>query len=714
VSPMDTRAPSHPRPETPQACHLDRREFLKAGAVGAGGLLLGFTLPLTLRGAAAAGAATTSVLSAWIHIGSDEAVTLFIHKAEMGQGTVTSLSMLLAEELECDWTKVRTEFPGLDPAYGPSQGVYGSNSIRSSWTPLRRAGATARQMLVNAAAAEWHVDAGLCRAENGVVVNTATGARLTYGALADGASKLPVPEAPALKSPGDFTLVGKPVKRLDTPGKVNGTAMFGIDVRLPGMLYAVVARCPVFGGTVATVDDTKARLVPGVKRIVRVSSGVAVVADNTWSAMEGRRSLDLTWDEGPTAAMSSDALMKMCADLVEQPGVPAKAVGDVTSALAHAAKTVNAVYQVPFLAHAPMEPLNCTARVGADSCEVWASTQGQTAARQAVMAATGLRQDQVIVHTLYMGGGFGRRTNADYIGEAVEIAKAAGAPVKLTWSRPDDTKHDRYRPASYVKLSGGVDADGWPVALSAKVACPQFSGAGTAVEGLSTLVYAIPNFSVESHNAIAGIPTHFWRSVGYSQNTFFAESFLDQLAALGGKDPLDLRRHLLADQPRLLAALNLAAEKAGWGTPAPAGRARGLSVVNNVGSYTAQVAEVSLAPDKVIVHRVVCAVDCGMVVNPAIVRQQIQSGIIFGLSAALKGAITIDRGRVNESSFSDYDVIRMPEAPVIDVHIVPSTAAPGGIGEASVPGIAPAVANALFALTKKRARQLPIQVTDLV
>src|SRR5579863_8691884 len=367
VSAMDTVAATRPRPEASGVCHLDRREFLRAGAIGAGGLLLGFSLPLTLRAAAAAGAATTSALSAWIHIGSDEAVTLFIHKAEMGQGTVTSLSMLLAEELECDWTKVRTEFPGLDPAYGPSQGVYGSNSIRSSWTPLRRAGATARQMLVNAAAAEWHVDAAQCRVENGVVINTATEARLTYGALADAASKLPVPDAPALKSPSDFALVGKPLKRLDTPSKVNGTAMFGIDIRLPGLLYAVVARCPVFGGTVATVDDAKAKLVPGVKQIFRVSSGVAVVADNTWSAMEGPRALELTWDEGPTAAMSSDGLMKMCADLVEQPGVPAKAVGDVPSALAHAAKTIDAVYQVPFLAHAPMEPLNCTARVGPDS-----------------------------------------------------------------------------------------------------------------------------------------------------------------------------------------------------------------------------------------------------------------------------------------------------------------------------------------------------------
>ena len=693
---------------------VDRREFLRLGAAGAGGLLLSFTLPVSARsGAFAPAEVTTSALSAWVHVGSDETVTLFIHKAEMGQGTVTSLSMLLAEELECDWTKVRTEFPGVDPAYGPSQGVYGSQSIRTSWTSLRRAGATARQMLVNAAAAEWKVDPSGCRAENGVVTNVATNARLSYGALASKAAALPVPAPPALKDPKDFRLIGKPMKRLDTPAKVNGTATFGIDVRLPDMLYAVVARCPVFGGTVATVDDAKAKLVAGVKQVVRISSGVAVIADNTWSAMEGRRALEVTWNEGPVASMSSDRLTKMSADLVATPGVPAKTVGDVTSALAGAAKVIDAVYQVPFLAHAPMEPLNCTARVLADSCEVWASTQGQTAARQAAIAATGLRPDQVTIHTLFMGGGFGRRTHADYIGEAVEIAKAARTPVKLTWSRVDDTKHDRYRPASYVKLAGGIDGDGWPVALSAKVACPQFSGAGTAVEGLATLPYAIPNLAVESHNVDAGIPTHFWRSVGYSQNTFFAESFLDELAALGGKDPLEVRRRLLAREPRLLAALNLAAEKAGWGTPAPPGRARGLSVVNNIGSFTAQVAEVSVAGDQVVVHRVVCAVDCGVVVNPAIVRQQIQSGIVYGLSAALKGAITIDRGRVNESSFADYDVIRMPEAPVIDVHIVESAAAPGGIGEASPPGIAPAVANALFALTGKRVRRLPIQVTTL-
>jgi isoquinoline 1-oxidoreductase beta subunit len=481
------------------------------------------------------------------------------------------------------------------------------------------------------------------------------------------------------------------------------------------MLYAVVARCPVVGGTVTGVDDALAKAIAGVKHVVRISSGVAVVADNTWSAMEGRRALDIVWNEGPNATFSSEQLTKMFADLVAQPGAEARKVGDATAALAGAVKKIDAVYEVPFLAHAPMEPLNCTADVRADGCEVWASTQGQTAALQAAQRVTGFGPEKIKVLTLYMGGGFGRRTAPDYMGESVEISKAVGAPVKLTWSRIDDTKHDRYRPASYIRFAGGVDAEGWPVAWWARIACPAFGGPRlgvdrAAVEGAADIAYAVPNILVEYHNPDARLPTHYWRSVGYSQNTFFTECFLDELAALGGKDPLDVRRRLLAAQPRMLAALELAAAKAGWGTPPPAGRARGLSVVNNIGSFTAQVAEVSIAGSTVRVHRVVCAVDCGQVVNPAIVAQQITSGIVYGLSAALKGAITIDRGRVQESSFSDYDVVRMPEAPAVEVHIVPSTSAPGGIGEASVPGIAPAVANAVFKLTGKRVRRLPIQL----
>ena len=696
------------------ALTVNRREFLKLGVAGTSGLLLGFVLPTRAEANSVAAVAPLK-LNAWVHVGTDDVVTLFIHKAEMGQGTVTSLSMLLAEELECDWATIRTEFPGVDRAFGGSQGVFGSQSIRSSWTPLRQAGASARVMLVQAAAARWGVDAAVCRADHGAVVNTATNARLTYGALAEDAARLPVPAAPALKDARDFRLIGTSAKRLDTPAKIDGTATFGIDVRLPGMLYAVVARCPVVGGTVTSVDDAKAKTIPGIKHIVRISSGVAVVADNTWSAMEGRRALDIVWNEGPNATFSSAQLTKMFADLVTQPGAEARKVGDANAALSSAAKKIEAVYEVPFLAHAPMEPLNCTADVRADGCDVWASTQGQSAALQVAQRVTGFDPEKIQVHTLYMGGGFGRRTAPDYMGESVEISKAVGAPVKLTWSRIDDTKHDRYRPASYIQFAGGVDAEGWPVAWWARIACPAFGGPRpgvdrAAVEGAADIAYAVPNILVEYHNPDARLPTHYWRSVGYSQNTFFTECFLDELAALGGKDPLDVRRHLLAAQPRMLGALELAAKRAGWGTPPPAGRARGLSVVNNIGSFTAQVAEVSIESNAVRVHRVVCAVDCGQVVNPAIVAQQITGGIIYGLSAALKGAITIDRGRVQESSFSDYDVIRMPEAPVVEVHLVPSTSAPGGIGEASVPGIAPAVANAVFKLTGKRVRRLPIQL----
>jgi isoquinoline 1-oxidoreductase beta subunit len=414
--------------------------------------------------AAAVAAAAPLKLNAWIHVGTDDVVTLFIHKAEMGQGTVTSLSMLLAEELECDWAKIRTEFPGVDRAFGGSQGVFGSQSIRSSWTPLRQAGASARVMLVQAAAARWGVDAAVCRADRGAVVNTATNARLTYGSLAEDAARLPVPTAPALKDARDFRLIGTSAKRLDTPAKIDGTATFGIDVRLPGMLYAVVARCPVVGGTVTSVDDAKAKTIPGIKHVVRISSGVAVVADNTWSAMEGRKALDIVWNEGPNATFSSAELTKMFADLVTQPGAEARKVGDANAALSSAAKKIEAVYEVPFLAHAPMEPLNCTADVRADGCDVWASTQGQSAALQVAQRVTGFDPEKIKVHTLYMGGGFGRRTAPDYMGESVEISKAVGAPVKLTWSRIDDTKHDRYRPASYIRFAGGVDAEGWPVA----------------------------------------------------------------------------------------------------------------------------------------------------------------------------------------------------------------------------------------------------------
>jgi isoquinoline 1-oxidoreductase subunit beta len=685
---------------------LNRRSFLGAAAAAAGGLLVRFRM-------SAAETAAPSKLNAFIYVGADDSVLLYIHKAEMGQGTVTSLSMLLAEELECDWKKIRTDFPGVSREFGGNQGVVGSQSVRTSWESLRRAGATAREMLKEAAAQKWGVDRASLRAENNFVVNPANGARLSYGSLAEAAAKVPQPAGVALKDPSQFHTVGKPTKRLDTPSKVDGSAVFGIDVRLPGMQYAVVARCPVFGGKVARFDAAKAKAIPGVKNVIAIPSGVAVLADNTWSAMQGRKALEIDWDEGAVAAVSTASLTRTFAGLMAQPGQTARKAGDAETALAGAASKVEAVYQVPFLAHAPMEPLNATAHVRADGCEVWASTQGQTAAFNEARRITGLPPEAIKVYTKYMGGGFGRRARSDYIAEAVEVSKAAGVPVKLTWSREDDLQQDWYRPASYAHFAGGLDADGWPVAWTTRIACPPFGGGGTATEGIANMAYAIPHVQVDYHPVDQGIPVSYWRSVGYSQNTFFAESFLDELAAAGKKDPVELRLRLLANVPRLKAALELAADKAGWGKPLPAGHARGVGLSNNIGSNTVQIAEVSLERGRVRVHRVVCAVDCGHVVNPSGVDQQIQSGIVFGLTAALKGGITLDRGRVQQSNFHQYDMLRIDEMPKVEVHIVASQAAPGGIGEASTPGIAPAVCNALYALTGNRVRKLPVKLEEL-
>jgi isoquinoline 1-oxidoreductase beta subunit len=688
---------------------FSRRAFLRTGATAAGGLLVGVSLPYRAK------AQGPAKLNAWVHVGADDAVTLFIHKAEMGQGTVTSLAMLLAEELECDWKKVRTEFPGIDRAYGPNQGVVGSQSIRGSWQPLRRAGATAREMLVQAAAQQWGVAPGQCRAENGAVINTATNAKLSYGALADAAAKVPPPANVALKDAAQFRVIGKSHARLDTPPKVNGSAKFGIDVRVPGMLYAVAERCPVFGGKVASFDATGAKAVPGVKHVVQISSGVAVVADNTWSANQGRKALKIRWDEGERGNLTSAEISRRFVERAQQPGAVAKKEGDAAAGLAGAAKKLEAIYEVPYLAHAPMEPLNCTADVRADSCEVWASTQGQTAAHQAAIGITGLKPEQVKVHTLYMGGGFGRRARADYVSEAVEVSKAIGAPVQLTWMREDDMQQDWYRPASYARFAAGLDAEGWPVALTSRIVCPPFGGirdglSRTGVEGVADLAYAIPNVLVDYHAEDPGIPVSYWRSVGYSQNTWFLESFIDEIAAAGGKDPFELRRRLVAGNPRLKAVLELAAEKADWGKPLPKGHGRGIAFSTNVGSLTAQVAEVSVTDGRLRVHRVVCAVDCGQVINPSGVEQQVAGGIAFGLTAALKGAITLDRGRVQQGNFHQYDMLRIDEMPVVEVHLAASTATPGGIGEASVPAVAPAVTNAIFAATGKRVRRLPIRV----
>jgi isoquinoline 1-oxidoreductase beta subunit len=695
---------------------LDRRNFLKSTAVAAGGLVLGFHVPEALHAEGAAGK-----LNAFVQVGTDDTITLYIHKAEMGQGTVTSLSMLLAEELECDWKKIRTEFPGVDPvAYGQMQGVFGSMSVRTSWEPLRKAGATAAEMLIQAGAQKWNVPKSQCRAENNSVVNISTNQRLSYGSLAEAASKLPVPQyGVALKDPTQFKLVGKSQKRMDTPDKVSGRTTFGIDVKIPGMLYATLLRCPVFGGKVQSFDATKAKAVPGVKQVVQISNGVAVLAENTWAAIEGRKALVVQWDEGPMASTSSATIRKTFADLAEKPGAVARKEGDVAAALASAPRRLDAVYEAPYLSHAPMEPLNAVAHVRADSADVWSGMQIQSVARQTAARLAGLPQEKVQIHTVYLGGGFGRRGGADFIGEAVEISKAAGVPVKLQWTRDDDLQHDTYRPASYTKFSAALDDKGMPTVWNVRVVCPSFGGLRngvdrTAVEGIAEIRYTIPNILVDYHPPDVGIPTSYWRSVGYSQNTFFTESFLDEMAVAAKKDPVEFRRQLLAKAPRMLGVLELAAEKSGWGKPLPAGRRRGVAVVDNLGSFNAQVAEISIEKGKLRVHRVVCAVDCGHVVNPSIVVQQIESGIVYGLSAAMRGEITIDRGRVQQTNFNNYEPLRMDEMPVIETYIVPSTNPPGGIGEASTPAIAPAVTNAIFSATGKRIRRLPIRAEDLV
>src|SRR6266540_1101388 len=694
---------------------MERRDFLQvAGTVGAG-LVIGFKIP-TRRGVA------PFAPNAWLRIGADDRVLVIVDRSEMGQGVTTSLPMLLAEELEADWTKIRFEFAPADKAYINQlfglQGTGGSSSVRAAWKPLREAGAQARTMLIAAAAQTWGVEPTSCRAEAGAVIHTATNRRLSYGALAQQAAALPVPADVPLKDPKDWRLAGKPTKRLDTRFKVNGTAQFGIDVRVPGMLTAVVARSPVFGGKVRSFDATAAKAIPGVRHVVQISSGVAVVGDGYWPAKQGRDALKVTWDEGPVAQVSSASISSLFAQRATQDGAVARHDGDAAAALAAAAQRVEAVYEMPFLAHATMEPMNCTAHVRADGCDVWAPTQNQTRAQEVAAEAAGLPKEKVRIHTTLLGGGFGRRLESDFVVEAVRLSKAAGAPVKVIWSREDDTKHGFYRPATYNRMAAGLDAQNKPVAWTHHIVAPpilikfgplQDGIDRTLIDGAADVPYAVPNVLVDQVAADLPVPLGFWRSVGASQNAFVVECFMDEVAAAAGRDPYELRRELLQAKPRHLRTLELAATKAGWGTPLPAGHGRGIAIAEWEPTTCAEVAEVSVAPDGTVrVHRVVCAVDCGPVVNPDTIAAQMQGGVVFGLSAALYGEITVENGRVKEGNFNDYPVLRIPEMPVVEVHIVPSTDALGGIGEPSVPPTAPAVCNAIFAATGKRIRRLPI------
>ncbi len=714
--------------------NVSRRDFLKAGATIGGGLILGFSLPDHLAfGQASGHSGGSSMLNAFIRISSDETITIVVNHSEMGQGVYTSLPMLVAEELECDWSKIVVEASPVDPAYNHTQwgiqGTGGSTSVSSEWERLRKVGASAREMLIAAAADMWKVDKSSCRAENGKVVHS-SGKSMTYGQLATKAANMPVPKEIQLKDPSKFKIIGKPVKRLDTPEKTNGKGVFGIDVKLPEMLTAVVARPPVFGGKVKSFNADKAKAVLGVKDVVQVPSGVAVVASGFWPAKIGRDALEIVWDEGPNATLSTQGMREQYASLSKTPGTVARKDGDPQQALQKAAKVLSTQYEVPYLAHATMEPLNCVVDLRADSCEIWTGTQFETADRNAAAQAAGLKPEQVKIHRTLLGGGFGRRANpqSDFVVQAVHVAKAAKSPVKVIWTREDDMKGGWYRPMWYDQISGGLDADGnivgWHQTIVGQsiIAGTPFEGAmvsadgvdETSVEGAREIPYDIPNILVDLHTTKIGVPVQWWRSVGHSHTAFVVESFMDELAHAAGKDPYEFRRKLLAKQPRHRAVLELAAEKAGWSSSVAEGRGRGIALHKSFGSFVAYVAEVSVSSaGQVRVHRVVCAVDCGRVVNPNTIEAQMEGGIVFGLTAVMYGAITLKDGRVQQSNFNNYQMLAMDEMPKVEVHIVSSQEAPTGVGEPGVPPIAPAVGNAIFALTGKRIRRLPISSEEL-
>jgi isoquinoline 1-oxidoreductase beta subunit len=715
------------------AAQMKRRDFLKTGAAISGGLLLNLYVPDWGPARGAESASQPVALNAFVHIGSDDIVTVISNHSEMGQGIYTSLPMLIAEELEADWSKIRVQSSPVAAVYNHTVfGIMmtgGSTTTNSEYDRFRKMGAMARVMLVDAAAQQWGVDPGTCRAEKGYVVHSASKRRASFGSLAAAASKLEPPKDMALKDPADFTIIGKPIHRLDTPSKTNGTAQFGLDVYIPGMLTAVVARPPVFGGKVSTFNAGKAKEIPGVVNVLEVPSGVAVIANGFWPAKLGREKLDIIWEEGPGAKISTVEMRERYAALSKTAGTLAKKVGDPAGALAGAAKTITAEYEVPYLSHSMMEPLNTVVDLHEDHCEIWTGTQFQTGDRAAAAGAAGLKPEQVEIHTMLLGGGFGRRANpaSDFVTEAVHVAKVAKAPVKVVWTREDDIRGGWYRPMWYDHFEAGLDGSGNPVAWKHTIVGQSIfdgtmfasfgikDGVDTAsVEGAADIIYTIPNIQVDLHSPKNEVPVQWWRSVGHSHTGFSVEAFFDEVAHAGGKDPYQLRRSLLAGQPRMLAVLDLAVEKAHRNGPLPAGHGRGIATHFSFDSYVAQVAEVSVEKDGTVrVHRIVAAVDCGRTVNPDTVRAQLEGGIIFGLTAALKTEITLDKGRVQQRNFHDYPMVRMLESPAIEVYIVPSTEHPTGVGEPGVPPVAPAVANAIFAATGKRVRRLPIKAEDL-
>ena len=735
----ESQTPPIDRASTERPCHsegnLSRRGFLRASATAGGGLLLAFSTPQATRFAVAQemSASGDFAPNGFIRIDRDGRITLIVCQVEMGQGTYTSMPMLIAEELEVELSQIHVEHaPPSDSLYGnPLVGFQvtgGSTSVRAFWKPLRQAGAATRMLLVEAAAQIWGVEPASCRAEKGEVNHGPSGRKLTYGALAEKAAALPLPSADkiVLKAPEDFKLIGTPAKRVDTPSKLNGSARYGIDVRLPGMKIAAIAICPEFGGKLKSVNEAKAKAVKGVRQVVQLEDAVAVVAEHMGAARKGLAALDIEWAQGPNARLSTADIVLGLEEASQKPGAVARKEGDVETGFAKAAKKIEAIYQVPLLAHAALEPMNCTVHVRPDACEVWVGTQVLARAQAAAAEVTGLPKEKVTVHNHLIGGGFGRRLDIDGVIWAVKIAKEVEGPVKVIWTREEDIQHDLYRPYYYDRLAAGLDANGMPVAwtdritassILARWAPPVFKNGldMDAVDGAAEPPYDLPNILVDYvRHEPPGIQTAFWRGVGPTHNIFVVESFIDELAVAAGKDPFEYRRVLLEKSPRAKRVLELAAEKAGWGEKLPEGRGRGLSVQTVFGTYLSEVAEVEVGKDgSISVKRVVCAVDCGQVVNPDTVRAQLESGIIFGITAALWGEITLKDGRVEQSNFDNYRMLRIDEAPRIEVHIVESREAPGGIGEPGTSALAPALANAIYAATGKRVRKLPIDTATL-
>ena len=716
---------------SPSANGLSRRRLLQAGAAAGGGLMLSLSLPFE-NGEAEAAGADGFAPNAFIRIEGDGQIVLTMPYVEMGQGTYTSIPMLVAEELEVDLKQVRLEHAPPNeklygnPLLGGVQATGGSTAIRAVWKPMRQAGAIARTMLVAAAAKRWNVDPASCRAQSGEVLHAPTARSIKYGELAVDAARMPVPESVALKRPENFKLIGTPAKRLDTPAKVNGTAVYGIDVRPPGLKIATLAQSPVFGGRVKKVDDAAAKAVKGVRQIVRLDDAIAIVADHMGAAKKGLAALAIEWDDGPHAKLNTEEIAGELEKATLNSGPVAQKIGNIDEAMASAVTKVEATYQLPFLAHAAMEPMNCTVHVRKDGCEVWVGNQVIARAQAAAAKTAGLPLDRVVVHNHLIGGGFGRRLEIDGVIRAVQIAQHVDGPVKVVWTREEDIQHDMYRPYFFDRMSAGLDGTGMPVAWNHRFAGssilarwlpPAFNNGldPDTIDGAIDLPYALPNMRVEYlRMEPPGIPTAFWRSVGPSHNVFVVESFMDELAAAAKKDPVDYRLALLNKAPRAKAVLQLAAEKAGWGQTLPKGSGRGVSIQFVFGTYMAQVAEVDVSKDGgVRVRRVVCAVDCGTVINPDTVRAQIQGAIVFGVTAALYGEITLKDGRVEQTNFDTYQILRMNEAPAIEVHIVQSQESPGGMGEPGTSAIVPAVTNAIFAATGKRLRKLPIDATAL-